>query len=381
MIDRDELDAWLWLLEAPGIGRTAARQLLLAFGTPDGVRSAGPRALADVVDRKRVNALCAPRDHGPDQVAATWAWLNGAEPGGPDRQVLPLGEVAYPARLLESHDPPLLLYLQGRAELLSLDSVAVVGSRNPTRQGAENAQAFARALSEAGLAVVSGLALGIDGAAHTGALDAGGVTVAVVGTGLDRVYPARHLELAHRIAATGVVLSEHPIGTPPLPANFPVRNRIIAGLTLGTLVVEATLQSGSLITARLAAEAGREVCAIPGSIHAPQSRGCHALIRQGAKLVECAADVLEELRPLRQCPPPSLPGDVTMPPSPDTAPPVRSADDPLLDALGHDPTGLDVLIARTGRSAQDLSARLLELELQGRVARLPGQLFQRIGLA
>jgi DNA processing protein len=251
--------------------------------------------------------------------------------------------------------------------LLQAASMAVVGSRNPTAQGSDNARAFAKHLSQAGLTVVSGLALGIDGAAHDGALAGPGSTIAVMGTGADRIYPARHRALAHRIATVGLLLTEFEIGTPPLAENFPQRNRIIAGLARGTLVVEAALPSGSLSTARAAVEAGREVFAIPGSIHSPQSRGCHALIKQGAKLVESADDITSELqwkagRPV------------------DTAFEAPS-DSPLLEALGHEPTTLDALGARTGMSAADLNAQLLELELDGRVARLPGGLFQRRGAA
>jgi DNA processing protein len=260
----------------------------------------------------------------------------------------------------------LLLYAQGRVALLRTDSVAVVGSRNPTHQGIDNARAFATHLSRAGLTVVSGLALGIDAAAHEGGLDGAASTIAVVGTGLDRVYPRRNLALAHRIAGQGLILSEYALGTPPLAPNFPIRNRIIAGLSRGTLVVEAALQSGSLITAALAVEAGREVFAIPGSIHSPQSRGCHALIKQGAKLVETAADVLDELKAGSAAPP--------APAGPEDA----AEGDALLAALGHDPVTLDALCARLGESAATLSARLLELELTGAVARLPGQLFQRL---
>jgi DNA processing protein len=279
--------------------------------------------------------------------------------------VVTLGDPLYPAMLLETADPPLLLYLQGRAELLAASSVAVVGSRNPTPQGLENARSFGRHLSQAGWCVVSGLALGIDGAAHEGALEGEGGTVAVVGTGLDRVYPKRHLGLAHRIAAQGLMLSEYALGTPPLAPLFPQRNRLIAGLSRGTLVVEAALQSGSLITARLAAECGRDVFAIPGSIHAPQSRGCHALIKQGAKLVDSAQDILEELR-----------SDAPRPPALADVPPSA---DPLLGALGYEPVTLDALVERTGMAPGALNVRLLELELEGQVARLPGQLFQRVG--
>jgi DNA processing protein len=264
----------------------------------------------------------------------------------------------------------LLLYLQGNSALLSTPALAVVGSRNPTPQGKENARSFSAHLSQAGLTIVSGMAMGIDGEAHEGGLTGSGRTVAVVGTGLDRVYPRRHLELAHRIASQGLIISEYPLGMPPLPGNFPLRNRIISGLTRGTLVVEAALQSGSLITARLASEAGRDVFAIPGSIHSPQSRGCHALIKQGAKLVDSAQDILDE-----------LPWHVSATTS-EASSPVESetGGDPLLQAIGFDPVNLDALIARTGWPAPQLSARLLELELAGEIARLPGQLFQRIGM-
>ncbi|MEK9803836.1 MAG: DNA-processing protein DprA, partial [Curvibacter sp.] len=280
----------------------------------------------------------------------------------------------YPRSLLDTEDPPLLLYLSGRLDL-ALDShrsLAIVGSRNPTPQGLLNARQFAIALAEQGLTIVSGLALGIDGAAHEGAL-AGThgaqrlATIAVVGTGADRVYPKSHHALAHRISAQGLIVSEYPLGTPPLAANFPRRNRLIAGLSGATLVVEAALQSGSLITARLAAEQGKEVFAIPGSIHATQSHGCHALIRQGAKLVESAQDVLEDM--------PAWSG--LQAPGPTAAEPATD-DDPLLQALGLEPVSLDALQARTGLDIAPLQARLMALELEGQVARLPGGLLQRL---
>jgi DNA processing protein len=259
--------------------------------------------------------------------------------------------------------------------------LAVVGSRNPTPQGAANARLFAKAMAQAGLSIVSGLALGVDGAAHAGALDAAesadgaGLTVAVVGTGLDRVYPKAHRDLAHRIARHGMLISEYPLGTPPLNANFPKRNRLIAGLSNGTLVVEAALKSGSLITARLTIEQGKEVFAIPGSIHAAQSRGCHALIKQGAKLVESAQDILDELQwPLTTQA--SASGTTSEPDNPDDLP-GHAPDDALLKALGFDPVGLDALQARCGLDTADLQAQLMGLELDGKVARLPGGLFQR----
>ena len=301
--------------------------------------------------------------------AALQRWLAA----GDDRHVITLGEAAYPARLLQTADPPLLLYVQGTPAALGAASLAIVGTRHPTPQGADNARAFAESLSDEGLVVVSGLALGIDAAAHEGALAGPAGTLAVLGTGIDEAYPRRHRALAARVAAQGALVSEFAPGTPPLREHFPQRNRIIAGLSLGTLVVEAALPSGSLITARLAAEAGREVFAIPGSIHSPQSKGCHALIKQGAKLVESAQDILEELRGTR---PLAAAQDGT----PGAASPGASGApaDPLLDAIGHDPVTLDALIARTGWPTAELNARLLELELAGQVARLPGGLFQRL---
>ena len=366
MLERDELAAWLRLLETPGVGLGAARRLLAAFGSPEAVFDAGTSTRRALLGPEAATALETPPETLPALLEATRRWL--AEPAEAPRHVLALGDPAYPAAWLETADPPLLLYAIGRLELLRAPAIAIVGSRNPTPQGAENARAFARALGDAGLAVVSGLALGIDGAAHDGALNSAGSTVAIVGTGLDRVYPQRHLALARRIARDGLIVGEYTLGTPPLSANFPRRNRLIAGLARGTLVVEAALRSGSLITARMAVEAGREVFAIPGSIHSPQSRGCHALIRQGAKLVETAAHVLEELR--LDAPVPAAESDPGAPRS--------GRRDAVLDALGHDPVTLDALAARTGWPPSELSAHLLDLELSGEVARLPGQLFQRL---
>jgi DNA processing protein len=363
MLARDELAAWLRLLHTPLIGLGGARRLLAAFGSPEAVFDAGDGARRQLLGPAQAEALATPPDTLGALVDTTWEWLQHAESDAP-RQVLVLGDPAYPAALLETADPPLLLYALGRVELLGAPALAIVGSRNPSPQGAANARAFAAALGRAGLTVVSGLALGIDGSAHEGALGTAGSTIAVIGTGLDRVYPRAHRALAHRIAREGLIVSEYALGMPPLAENFPRRNRLIAGLARGTLVVEAALQSGSLITARLAVEAGREVFAIPGSIHAPQSRGCHALIRQGAKLVETAADVLEELR-------------MGAAPAAPAAEPDH-ATDPLLEALGHDPVTLDALGARLGMAPAELSVRLLDLELSGDVTRLPGQLFQRL---
>lgn len=368
LMDRDEVAAWLRLLETPQVGRESARRLLAAFGSPEAVVAASSSARREVVSAEAAKALDQPPDTLAALINATWQWLQASSDAEP-RRLLTLGDKAYPEALLQTADPPLLLYVQGNPSLLTAPGIGVVGSRNPTPQGRDNALAFSTELSRAGWTIVSGLALGIDGAAHEGGLAGPGRTVAVVGTGLDRVYPRRHLELAHRIARHGVIVSEYSLGTPPLAPNFPLRNRIIAGLTRGTLVVEAALQSGSLITARLASEGGREVFAIPGSIHSPQSRGCHALLKQGAKLVESAAEVLEEFPvqgTLLQLAQPSRPADTP------------SISNPLLDAMGFDPVGLDALMARTGWPASELNARLLELELGGEIARLPGQLFQRV---
>lgn len=361
---REELAAWLRLLLTPGVGHEAARKLLAAFGLPTAVFAQSTSALQAVVGQRLATALqITPLDLDTeiDKVAQ---WLAPA-----DHHVLTLGDADFPPALLQMADPPLMLYVVGQlAALAKPNKIAIVGSRNPTPQGQINARQFASALGESGLCVVSGLALGVDGAAHEGALDVGAPTIAVVGTGLDRVYPKRHHDLAHRIAGQGgAIVSEYPLGTPPLPANFPQRNRIIAGLCQGTLVVEAAVASGSLITARLATEMGREVFAIPGSIHAPQARGCHALIRQGAKLVESAQDVLEDL-PISPAIEASLNKDVSEPTDPDG----------LLKAMGFDPVSLDALQARTGLDTATLQAKLFELEMQGDVGRLPGGLLQRI---
>ena len=306
-MDKQELNAWLRLTLAPGIGNQTARRLLAAFGSAQAVFEQSTQALRQLGSEKLASSVQTEPEGLPGQLQTTLDWLAA----GDDRRVVTLGDVGYPAALLDIEDPPLMLYMLGaninRASL-AINSVAnclaMVGSRNPTPQGELNARQFARAFGGAGICVVSGLALGIDGAAHDGALLGGAAlescaTIAVVGTGLDRVYPKKHLELAHRISRHGIIISEFPLGTPPLTANFPKRNRIISGLSQGVLVVEAALKSGSLITARLASEQGKDVFAIPGSIHSPQSRGCHALIKQGAKLVETAQDVFEETRTLR----------------------------------------------------------------------------------
>ncbi|ALK87377.1 DNA-processing protein DprA [Limnohabitans sp. 63ED37-2] len=388
----EELGAWLRLVLTPGVGPESTRRLLAAFGEPQAIFGQTETALCQVVSTKQAQALQLMPDGCAELTQDTLDWLQAAK--GPSRCVITLGDADYPAPLLDIPDPPLMLYALGQttqlATLQTQHALAMVGSRNPTPQGAENARAFACSLAASGLTVVSGLALGVDGAAHEGALQgslqsgfqvgASGplATIAVVGTGLDRVYPRQHRDLAHRIAQHGLILSEYPLGTPPLAPNFPRRNRLISGLSQATLVVEAALQSGSLITAKQALEQGRDVMAIPGSIHSTQAKGCHALIKQGAKLVESAQDVLEELR----LPAPDAQQALDLQaPTQEDAPTSQDPERALLRALGHDPVGLDALQARCGWPTAQLQAQLLELELMGQVGRLPGGLFQRLGSA
>lgn len=353
------LASWLRLTLIPGVGGETQRSLLKAFGVPETIFKAGLNALCGVI-----NPVLAERLLTLDVAAKIAAALDWADTAG--NSILTLSDADYPRALLDCADPPSLIYLKGRAEILNRQGLAIVGSRNPTPQGESDAFAFAQTLAAAGLSIVSGLALGIDAAAHRGALAGDGFTVAVIGTGADRIYPARNRELAHAICHRGAIVSEFPLGTPPLPANFPRRNRLIAGLSQGCLVVEAAARSGSLITARLAADAGREVFAVPGSIHSPLSKGCHQLIRQGAKLVESAQDVLEELR---------LPAPATTP-GPTTI--IVPESEALLRALGHDPCDIDTLAARACLTPDALLAMLLQLELEGHVASLPGGRYQRL---
>jgi DNA processing protein len=365
-----ERAAWLRLILTPGLGPRTARKLLAEFGLPDAIFAAGPAALQRVLPEPLACLLAAPAGAAIDRAAeATERWLGG----GADRAVVTLADADYPQALLATVDPPPLLFAWGRPEWLNRPALAIVGSRNATQQGSENASAFAAALARAGLTIVSGLAQGIDAAAHRGALNAGGEgsTIAVVGTGIDIVYPAKSRALALDVRAQGVVVSEFALGTPALASNFPRRNRLIAGLGRGVLVVEAALRSGSLITARLAADAGREVFAIPGSIHSPLARGCHRLIRDGAKLVESAQDVLEEL---------GMPAPRVRRPTARAEAPAGSAgeSDALLALIGRDPVDLDTLARRSGRAAGELAAALLELELAQDVERLPGNRYQRL---
>ena len=365
----DEIAAWCALLRAPAVGCQTLSPLLLDGSSARQLLEHPPASIPDTLRRYL---------HSPDLegVEADMRWLEQ-----PDNRLLRITDPGYPARLRELPNPPSALFLHGDPDLLRLPQLAIVGSRNPSTGGRRNAHDFAAHLASAGLVIGSGLATGIDAAAHQGALDVDGLTMAVTGTGLDRVYPAKNRSLAHEIAMSGLLVSEFPIGTPPLPANFPRRNRILAGLSLGTLVVEAALKSGSLITARLATESGREVFAIPGSIHNPLARGCHALIRDGAKLVETGAHVLEELAPLL-----SDAGFITREPAPASSQtpgrdePMDAQHRELLDAMGFDPVTTDELVKRTGFPAAEVSSILLLLELQGHVSSGAGGLFTQLGI-
>ncbi|WP_018412456.1 DNA-processing protein DprA [Methyloversatilis thermotolerans] len=354
--DHASAAAWLQLTLTRGVGLDAQRRLLSVFGLPERILAASGAALKAAVGERIAHALATFDRH--ELVARTLDWAQ--QPGN---HIVTLADASYPPTLLEIADPPSLLYVKGRLDLLDRRALAIVGARNATAQGVVNARQFARELACGGLTIVSGLALGCDAAAHEGALDGIGSTIAVIGTGADRIYPPRNQELARRIAELGAIVTEFPLGTPALRENFPRRNRIISGLARGVLVVEAAARSGTLITARLAGEQGREVFAIPGSIHSPLSKGCHQLIRQGAKLVDDARDILSELQA-----------------APAAA--VEKASDAgeqrLLDAMGYDPVGIDLLAQQTGLTADTLSATLLALELEKRVAVLPDGRFQRI---
>ncbi len=348
------LASWITLSRIPGLGNEGLRRLLQAFESPDSVLRASVSSLSEFVKPAVARAIVDGIDESG--LSAVAAWLDD-----PLNCVLTIADAEYPRLLLNTADPPLLLYVKGRIDLLNARSLAIVGSRNATAQGIRNSESFSKSASDAGLCIVSGMAHGIDTAAHLGGLQGTGSSIAVVGTGLDKVYPAANHELAHRLAQNGTIISEFPLGTPPLATNFPRRNRIISGLSLGCLVVEASLQSGSLITARMSLEQGRDVFAIPGSIHSPQSKGCHALIKHGAKLVENAQDILEEL------------GYCNSTVVPDTAP-----EHPLFVHLGFDPVDVETIAQRSGLTIAELSAILLQMELDGYIASLPGGLYQRI---
>ena len=362
-----QLTDWLRLKGARGVGLRTAHLLLQAFGSPRAIFDAGHAALAEQAGPALARSLCAPPSRATCAlIDTTLAWLEA-----PSHHVLALGDAAYPQALANIPDPPLLLYIRGRIDLLARPALAIVGSRNATVQGKANAGAFASALSGAGVCVVSGLALGIDAAAHEGALRGAGSTIAVVGTGADVFYPARNRALAERIANEGCIVSEYALGTPPTSGNFPRRNRIISGLSSGVLVIEAAAQSGSLITARVAAEQGREVFALPGSIHAPLAKGCHKLIRDGARLVETVDEIFEAMQVSPLAAPSAGSACVQ-------ALPTESDCTGLLAQLGHEPLAVDDLLERLGTSIGQLSMGLLALEMAGMIERLPGGKVQRV---
>lgn len=356
-----ELACWLGLLYTKGLGPRGICLLLSEFGSPEAIWGASYTQLTSIVSSEVAHQII----HGiPNTVETSLDWLHQSD----NNHIITLADAAYPKAILEITDPPPVLFAKGNTVLLNTPAIAVVGSRHATPQGEKNAEAFSKELTLQGLTVVSGLALGIDGAAHRGALQGNGATIAVVGTGLDIVYPARHRELAHQIVETGLIISEFVIGTPSITSNFPKRNRLISGLSQGCLVVEANLQSGSLITAKLASEQGREVFAIPGSIHSPVAKGCHQLIKQGAKLVESVQDILEELQHTS---------------SPILAPKtstnqLAATDHPLLLHIGYEPISIEQLIQVSGLTSSEVSSMLLMLELEGKVASLAGGQIQRI---
>ena len=383
----DELRAWLIALRTPGLGPGGLRERLAAAN--------GDIEAVLVQLRRHAVTLGEPAQAWltqPDErcLAADLAWL-----AAPGHRLLCCTEADFPPQLENIPQPPAALFVAGDASLLLHPQVAIVGARSASMAGLAHAHAFARALTQAGFVITSGMADGVDGAAHAAALGAGAPTLAVIGTGPDRVYPRKHHVLARRIAEHGALISEFPPGTPARADHFPRRNRLIAGLSLGTLVIEAGLQSGSLITARLAAEQGREVFALPGSIHNPLARGCHRLIREGARLTESAAEIIETLAPAARM----LGGELALRLAAETTEgeteqlaerPVTHGSDgssrrladseyrQLLTELGHDPATLDELVQRTGQSAAAVSSMLLMLELEARIESLPGNRYQRL---
>lgn len=368
--------AALALLRSPGLGARSVQTLLSAFGDATNALAASDSALQKAgLKSEQITAL---HNVTEDDMASDLAWA-----ALENNHLIAIDHPLYPVSLKEIPDPPVLLYVTGDPEVLGTPQIAMVGSRNPTAGGIENAERFAAELAGRGLCVTSGLASGIDAAAHRGALSAQGLSIAITGTGLDRVYPASNRELAHQLAEQGALVSELPIGTPPKPHHFPRRNRLISALSCGVLVVEATVRSGSLITARMATEQGREVLAIPGSIHNPMARGCHALIRQGAKLVETADDVLEELA--SQINVSHLQRPAATDESLSQNPLASTEEDPeyaqLVQALGHDPVSIDTLVERTGLSIAELSSMLLMLELTGKVDKASGGRYTLISAA
>lgn len=368
-LTRSELRAWLQLAGTAGLPTAVLRVLLDTFGSPSALLAAPDDAIAAASSPAAAQAVRSVQADLDALTDTALAWH--AEPGN---HIVTLGDPVYPPRLLHLHDPPPLLYVKGRMALLHTHGIAIVGSRHGTPQGLADATRFARHLADAGFAIVSGLALGIDGAAHQGGLDGRAGTIAVIGTGADLVYPARHRALAHQIAARGAIVSEWPLGTPARAAHFPQRNRLIAALASGVLVVEAAPRSGSLITARLANEMGRDVFAIPGSIHAPLAQGCHALIRDGAKLTTTPEDILDEFGAIERPAGMTETGNADAgPPSADTA-----AEQSVIAALGYGPVTYEWLAERAGLSDEALHGALLALELAGRIASLPGGRFARL---
>ena len=361
----NDLKLWLTLSQTHGLGNAGIYQLLAKFGSPDAVFSASISQLREIVDEVIARKI----NHGVDieAITPTLNWLKKE-----NVHIVTLADNTYPKKLLEISNPPVVLYAIGNLHWLNHPAIAMVGSRSATPQGEKNAEDFAMSLCNHGLCVVSGMALGIDGAAHRGALKANGATIAVVGTGLDIVYPARHRDLAHKIAERGLIISEFPLGTPSKAQNFPRRNRLISGLSLGCLVVEANIESGSLITARLATEQGREVFAIPGSIHSPVSKGCHQLIKQGAKLVETTEDILEELKNLM-----SINSPCGLTENQYTVGSAPSEANIVLACMGYDAINFETLRTLTGLTTEVLSSMLMVLELENKVKMLVGGNYQR----
>lgn len=363
-----ELACWLALHRIPGVGPATFTRLLTQYSSFESLFD-NPKLAEGLSERSRT-ALLSP---DWDQVEQDLDWFST-----PNRHIVRLNDAVYPSLLKEIPDPPSMLFVQGDVSVLSQWQLAVVGSRNPSPSGRDNAFEFSRFLASGGITITSGLAMGIDAAAHQGALAGKGKTVAVIGTGLDRVYPAKHRDLAHEITEHGVIVSEFALGTPPRAENFPRRNRLISGLSLGALVVEAAIKSGSLITARMALEQGREVFAIPGSIHNPLAKGCHRLIKEGAKLVETAEDIVEELGAIAAV------GQASVIPVEHAREEVaQKSPDPdyqvLMACLGYDPIEIDRLIAESGLTAETVSSMLLLLELDGQVASLSGGRYVRVG--
>ncbi|PSJ17252.1 DNA-processing protein DprA [Nitrosomonas supralitoralis] len=359
-----DIESWLSLSLIDGLGGESIRRLLIAFGNPAAIFSAHITALERIV--KKTTAHRIKQGAARENIVNVLKWLED-----PVNAVITFADSDYPAQLLNIADPPPLLYFKGRRELLQRPALAVVGSRNATPQGLSNAEAFSESASNAGLCIISGMALGIDTAAHQGGLRGSAASIAIVGTGLDIVYPAKNHPLAHKLAKDGALISEFPLGTPAIGRNFPRRNRIISGMSQGCLVVEAALQSGSLITARQALEQGREVMAIPGSIHSPLSKGCHALIKQGAKLIENTQDILDELSHLAL-------HNTEPNREKEFSSEKLTENSLLLNHLGYDTVNIDTLCARSGLTAEVVSAMLLTLELDGQISSLPGGWYQRI---